>query len=101
MNIIQDILDCNNNPLQGVVTFDSSDHIRFQNGVDISGHNYNCHRRFVIEKNICGGIGYTVTIYNMDGIHPIWNNNIQMSPKQMKIIRKNDNIFEWIKHEEG
>lgn len=34
------------------IVFDSSDHIRFQNGQDFSGHNYNCHRRITIEKNI-------------------------------------------------
>jgi len=37
--------------------------------------------------------GYLVTIYNMDGNHPFWGNNIQMASKQMKIIEKqNDKI---------
>lgn len=91
-------IDCiikgDNNPPEGSVTFDSSDHIRFQNGVDVSGHNPNCHRRFVIEKNIEGDEGYTVTMYNLDGIHPLWQNNIQMSPKRMRIVSVNDNIVE-------
>lgn len=91
-------IDCiikgDNNPPEGSVTFDSSDHIRFQNGVDVSGHNPNCHRRFVIEKNIEGEEGYTVTMYNLDGIHPLWQNNIQMSPKRMRIVSVNDNIVE-------
>jgi hypothetical protein len=91
-------IDCiikgDNNPPEGSVTFDSSDHIRFQNGVDVSGHNPNCHRRFVIEKNIEGEEGYTVTLYNLDGIHPLWQNNIQMAPKRMRIVSTNENIVE-------
>lgn len=88
------ILKGDNNPPEGYVSFDSSDHIRFQNGVDVSGHNPNCHRRFVIEKNIEGEEGYTVTMYNLDGIHPLWQNNIQMAPKRMRIVSVNDNIVE-------
>ena len=65
----------------GQVVFDSSDHIRFQNGQDISGHNYGCNRRLVIKKNIQGEEGYTVTMYNLDGVHPLWKNYVHMSRK--------------------
>ena len=92
--VIDDIIKGNNNPSEGNVIFDSSDHIRFQNGKDVSGHNYGCNRRFVIEKNIEGGEGYTVTMYNLDGLHPLWQNNIQMAPKRMRIVSVNDNIVE-------
>ena len=95
----KDFLTCiikgDNNPPSGKIVFDSSDHVRFQNGQDVSGHNYNCHRRITIEKNIEGGEGYTVTMYNMDGVHPFWQNNIQMSPKRMKIVNKHENIIEF------
>ena len=95
----KDFLTCiikgDNNPPSGKIFFDSSDHVRFQNGQDVSGHNYNCHRRITIEKNIEGGEGYTVTMYNMDGVHPFWQNNIQMSPKRMKIVNKHENIIEF------
>ena len=84
-----------NNPPDGKIVFDSSDHVRFQNGQNLSGHNYNCHRRITIEKNIEDAEGYTVTIYNMDGIHPLWHNNIQMSPKRMKIVNKQESIIEF------
>lgn len=97
--VTEGFIDCimkgDNNPPEGYVSFDSSDHIRFQNGVDVSGHNPNCHRRFVIEKNIEGEEGYTVTMYNLDGIHPLWQNNIQMAPKRMRIVSVNDNIVEF------
>jgi len=66
--------------------FLSTDHIRYQNGVDVSGHNFNCKRGIKIETNINGDVGYTVTMHNMDGNHPVWGDNIQMAPKQMKII---------------
>ena len=95
----KDFLTCiikgDNNPPSGKIVFDSSDHVRFQNGQDVSGHNYNCHRRITIEKNIEGAEGYTVTMYNMDGVHPLWQNNIQMSPKRMKIVNKQENIIEF------
>jgi hypothetical protein len=42
---------------------------------------------------ISGGEGVTVTMYNLDGNHPVWQNNVQMAPKQMKVIEQtNDKI---------
>ena len=84
----------NNNPPEGSLTFDSTDHVRFQNGVDVSGHNVGCNRRITIEKNINGGMGYTVTMYNLDGLHLLWQNNVQMAPKQMRIINVQDNVVQ-------
>jgi tetratricopeptide (TPR) repeat protein len=69
--------------------FISDDHIRYQNGKDVSGHNKDCWRGIRIQDNIQGGQGYTVTMYNLDGNHPVWGNNIQMAPKRMKIISQN------------
>ncbi len=92
--MIQHLLNWDNNPPESQLVFDSSNHIRFQNGQNISGHNYGCHRRLVIENNIQGVAGYTVSMYNMDGMHPLWQNNIQMAPKQMKIVNVDGNIVE-------
>jgi hypothetical protein len=94
MEFLDYITQGNNNPSAGSINFDSSDHIRFQNGQNVTGHNYGCNRRVLIEKNIGGGEGYTVTMYNLDGIHPIWKDNIQMAPKQMKIVNVEGNIVE-------
>lgn len=92
---INTLLKGNNNPPDGFsIAFDSTDHVRFQNGMDVSGHNYGANRRIVIEKNIQGNEGYTVTIYNMDGVHPLWQDNVQMAPKRMRIVSVNDNIVE-------
>ena len=44
---IKYLLEGNNQPIEGKIVFDSSDHIRFQNGQDVSGHNYNSHRRLI------------------------------------------------------
>jgi hypothetical protein len=71
----------------------SNDHIRYQNGKDVSGHNYNCWRGIRVQNNISGGQGYTVTVYNLDGNHSVWGSNIQMAPKQMKIIEQNRAII--------
>ena len=89
-SFVRYLLEGNNYPSNGQVVFDSSDHIRFQNGQNVSGHNYGCNRRLVIEKNIQGDEGYTVTMYNLDGVHPLWKNNVQMAPKQMKVIESNN-----------
>ena len=91
---IDDIIAGNNQPREGYVTFNSSDHIRFENNEPVSGHNYNCHRQLKIEKNIRGGEGYTVTIYNLDGVHPLWQDNVQMAPKRMRIESVNGNLVE-------
>lgn len=85
-SICEDLLNGNNNPTGIPLKFDSTDHIRYANGIDISGHNYGCHRQIEIQKNIEGDEGYTVTIYNLDGVHPLWGNNVQMAPKKMKIV---------------
>ena len=94
MEFLDYITQGNTNPPAGSINFDSSDHIRFQNGQNVTGHNYGCNRRVLIEKNIGGGEGYTVTMYNLDGMHPIWKDNIQMAPKQMKIVNVEGNIVE-------
>ena len=91
---IKNLIEGNNFPPKGSVAFTSSDHVRFQNNQDISGHNYGANRRLVIEKNIEDGEGYTVTMFNLDGIHPLWQNNIQMSPKRMRITNVSDNIVQ-------
>ena len=88
------IVQGNNNPSEGSTYFDSSDHIRFQNGQNVSGHNYGCNRRLVIQKNIEGEEGYTVTMYNLDGVHPLWKNNVQMAPKKMRIVNVENNIIQ-------
>ena len=86
MSFLSDLKSGSNRPTSGSYDFKSSDHIRFQNGQDVSGHNYNCHRTVRIESNIEGREGYTVSIMNDDSIHPLWGNNIQMAPKQMRVI---------------
>lgn len=93
-DFIQYLIEGDNYPPVGYAFFDSSDHIRFQSGKDVSGHNLGCNRRFVIEKNIEGGEGYTVTMYNLDGLHPLWKDNIQMAPKRMRIVSTSENIVE-------
>ncbi|MBQ8153266.1 MAG: hypothetical protein IJ069_06265 [Prevotella sp.] len=89
--MIESLITGSNTPDVGEYKFDSSDHIRFQNGIDVSGHN-NCHRQVEIKNNINGGEGYTVTIFNLDSNHPLWGNNIQMAPKQMKIVSHSEKV---------
>jgi hypothetical protein len=70
--------------------FKSSDHLRYQNGTHVSGPHGGARRAVKVEPNISGGEGYTVTLFNLDGNHPLWQNNVQMAPKQMRIISQNE-----------
>lgn len=73
--------------------FKSPDHLRYENGKHVSGPHGGANRAVKVEPNISGGEGYTVTLYNLDGNHPVWQNNVQMAPKQMKIIQQsNDKV---------
>lgn len=74
--------------------FKSSDHLRYENGVHVAGPHGGANRAVKVEPNLNGcngynipsGEGYIVTIYNLDGPHPIWQNNVQMSPKPMQVV---------------
>ena len=66
--------------------FNSSDHIRYENGVHVSGPHGGAPRAVKVEPNISGGRGYTVTIYNTDDQYVV-----QMTPKQMEIIKQDSN----------
>lgn len=66
--------------------FQSSDHLRYENSRHVSGPHGGARRLIKVEPNITGIEGYSVSIYNLDGIHPLWRNNMQMGRKQMKII---------------
>lgn len=76
--------------------FESSDHIRYQNGIHVAGPHGGARRAVKVEPNangcegynIQGGDGYIVTIYNLDGPHPLWQNNVQMNPKPMRIVSR-------------
>ena len=69
-------------------TFKSSDHLRYEGGQHVSGPHGGAGRAVKVEPNITGGEGYSVTVFNLDGNHPLWQNNVQVAPKQMKIIQE-------------
>jgi len=61
--------------------FNSSDHLRYENGIKVSGPHGGAPRAIKVEANINNGEGYTVTLFNLDGGQA----NMQMAPKQMKL----------------
>ena len=81
--------------------FKSSDHLRYENGVHVAGPHGGANRAVKVEPNINGCSGYNiqegdgciVTIYNLDGQHPVWHNNIQMSPKPMRIVSQSTDMI--------
>lgn len=76
------------------VYFESSDHLRYENGKHVSGPHGGAKRAVKVEDNIDGSEGYTVTVYNLDGNHPLWGNNVQMAPKPMKIVNQENGFVE-------
>lgn len=78
--------------------FESHSHQRFEHGIPVRGLQV-CNRAVKIEENINGckgyniqpGDGYIVSILNLDGNHPVWGDNYQMSPKPMRLVRKTSN----------
>ena len=71
--------------------FHSTDHLRYENGIHVSGPHGGAKRVIEIVPNFELKEGYLVTIYNQEGLHPFWGNNIQMASKQMKVTGKLDN----------
>lgn len=71
--------------------YHSKDHLRYENGIHVSGPHGGVGRGVEVVPNFNLKEGYLVTIYNQDGLHPLWGNNIQMATKQMKVISKTEN----------
>lgn len=81
-----------------MVVFESQSHQRFEHGIPVRGLQV-CNRAVKIEENTAGcegyniqpGNGYIISILNLDGNHPLWDDNYQMRPKPMRIVRKTTN----------
>jgi len=72
--------------------FKSPDHLRYEAGKRISGpHNGGAGRVIKVEPDKFMEDNFIVTIFNSDGNHPLWQNNIQMAPKQMRVMENNTN----------
>jgi tetratricopeptide (TPR) repeat protein len=69
--------------------FLSDDHTRIQNGQPINADNKGAWRGIRV-KSSDNNVFY-VTIYNMNGNHPVWGDNIQMAEKQMKMLDESNN----------
>jgi hypothetical protein len=74
-------------------TFHSSDHLRYENGIHVSGPHGGAGRVVKIEPNPNENNTYLVTIFNQDGNHPLWQNNVQMAPKKMIVFESNLNLI--------
>lgn len=76
------------------IKFTSSDHIRYENGIDKYGHQKGANRGIEIVGDDQFKDAFNVTIFNLNGNHPVWGTNIQMHPKRMKIISQSESIIE-------
>ncbi len=66
--------------------FLSDNHIRIQNGQSTNGNNKGAWRGIRIKSS--DDKTFYVTMYNMNGNHPVWGDNIQMAEKRMKLINE-------------
>ena len=87
------LVDGDNNPPSGSYIFHSNVHQRYENGIPVKGEQLGCNRDVVIEKNVSGGIGYSVTVNNPDAIAGSWGAT-PMGTKPMKIISVYDDEIE-------
>ncbi len=84
-DIIHALFDGENTPPSGQIVFHSNTHQRYEDGEPVRGEQLGCHRDVVIEKNISGGMGYSVTVRNPDAMPGSWGAT-PMGTKPMKII---------------
>ncbi len=68
--------------------FLSDDHTRIQNGQATNANNKGAWRGIRIKTS--DNETFYVTMYNMNGNHPVWGDNIQMAEKQMKMLQETD-----------
>jgi len=68
--------------------FVSTDHIRHENGSQTSAGGAG--RAIKVEPNRNENGSFLVTMFNLEGNHPRWQNNVQMAEKQMKVIQETD-----------
>lgn len=71
--------------------FVSDNHIRIQNEQRSNADNKGAWRGIRIQSP--DNIIFVVAIYNLTGNHPVWGDNIQMSPKPMKLIEENNEMI--------
>ena len=71
--------------------FKYPDHIRFESGRHVSGPHNGANRVIKVDSDPYLENNYLVTIYNADGNHPLWQDNVQMTTKQMRIMESNSN----------
>ncbi|MBR6104067.1 MAG: hypothetical protein IKP81_03330 [Paludibacteraceae bacterium] len=90
-NFVHNLLNGDNNPLEGSFVFHSNTHQRYENYCPVRGEQ-RCNRDVIIERNISGGIGYSITVKNPD-ISGGWGST-PMSTKPMKIISASDDEVE-------
>lgn len=91
-DFLQKLLQGDNNPYEGSFIFHSNTHQRYENDCPVRNEQ-SCNRDVVIEKNISGGIGYSVTVKNPDAIEGSWGAT-PMGTKPMKVISASDDEIE-------
>lgn len=70
--------------------FVSAHHIRYEHGRDVSRFNHGTIRGIRVESAAQTRDELQVSIYKMSRNNPLWESNIQMSPKTMRIIEETE-----------
>jgi hypothetical protein len=80
----------------------SSDDLRYEHGIHVSGPHGGARRAIVVEPNTSGvdgfdlvpGDGVIVSIYNLDGPNSFWKDNLQMAHKPLRIVGRKESRIE-------
>ena len=73
--------------------FVSNQHARYQNGQLTGTTDDTTYRGIRIRRHDGSGHLYTVSIHMVDGVHPIWNDNVTMAPKTMHVVSKTPDVI--------
>lgn len=92
-DILHSLIEGSNNPPIGKTIFHSNTHQRYEYGTPTRGEQIGCHRNVVIEKNISGGIGYSVSVENPDAMPGSWGAT-PMGTKPMKVLSADNERIE-------
>jgi hypothetical protein len=70
--------------------FESREHKRYNGGQWNGGDDGCCGRAIEVKTHPEFSNSFLVTVYNLDGVHPVWGTNVQIAGKRMRVIESSN-----------
>lgn len=70
--------------------YESRDHRRYNSGEWDGSDNKGCGRAIEVKTHPEFSNSYLVTVYNLDGVHPVWGTNVQIAGKRMRVTESDN-----------